>query len=98
MNYRRALLLLALAAASILLVIYWRDVLAFVIGISALKIIAHKLGLRSRRPKSSWSSLGRTGAMMFAAWNSRWLKPATVKASIPEKGQPTVEDFAEVPF
>jgi hypothetical protein len=38
---------------------------------------------RRRRPRSSWSSLGRTAAMMYAAWNSRWLKGSTFKASVP---------------
>jgi len=38
-----------------------------------------------RRPKSSWSSLGRTAAMLFAAWNSRWLKPQQLRASVPAR-------------
>lgn len=39
-----------------------------------------------RRPRSSWSSLGRTAALMFAAWNSRWLKPTSpIRASIPAR-------------
>lgn len=51
--------------------------------------LRQRLGVRSR-PRSSWSSLGRTAAIMFAAWNSRWLKPGKkpgkriVKASVPK--------------
>lgn len=40
---------------------------------------------RRKRPRSSWSSLGRTAALMYAAWNSRWLKGSTFKASVPAR-------------
>lgn len=39
---------------------------------------------RRRRPRSSWSSLGRTVAAMYAAWNSRWLKGG-VRVSVPAR-------------
>lgn len=46
---------------------------------------------RRRRPRSSWSSLGRTAALMFAAWNSRWLKPTVqTRVSVPASTPGTV--------
>ena len=64
------------------------------VGWFALRMAAHRvrrhLGVpaRRRRPKSSWSSLGRTAAIMYAAWNSRWLKPpAHERASVKESAE-----------
>lgn len=48
---------------------------------------------RRRRPRSSWSSLGRTAAMMYAAWNSRWLKGVSpVRVSVPRAATGPVDD------
>lgn len=53
-------------------------------GKLAWHVIRAKVGIKTRRrPKSSWSSLGRTVALMFGAWNTRWLNPKLPKASIP---------------
>ena len=62
-------------------------------------VLHAKLGIR-RRPKSSWSSLGRTAALMFGAWNTRWLKPHQAKASVPAKAgvEHSPADFGEVPY
>lgn len=76
----------------LLVVLYWHVLLnlitVLIVGRIGWAILAKKAGVR-RRPKSSWSSLLRSGAIAFAAWNTRWLKP-TVKASITKKtaGEP----------
>jgi hypothetical protein len=53
---------------------------------------------RRRRPRSSWSSLGRTAALMYAAWNSRWLRGSTLRASVPAAVGREHVDTDGVPF
>lgn len=78
-----ALTLLALAA--LLLYLYWHDAMLVMLGYVCWRFLMHRVGFK-RRPKSSWSSLGRTAALMYASWNSRWLNPTSrIKASIPAK-------------
>jgi hypothetical protein len=74
---------LLLAGGLVALWLLWGYIVGAAVLFAAFRVLTR--GTRSRRPKSSWSSLGRTAALMFAAWNSRWLKPSLVKASIPAK-------------
>ncbi len=82
MTLRRFSGLVVVAVVVLLLVIYWHYLFGAVLLFLGGRGLATHYGWRRRRPKSSWSSLGRTAAMMFAAWNSRWLKPVDVKASV----------------
>lgn len=96
-----ACLILVLAFVFVLI---WPYLVAAGVLTVAWRIIARDLRKgRRRRPKSSWSSLGRTAALMYAAWNSRWLKPASVKASIPARAdggdpKPDAEASDDIPF
>lgn len=96
-----AAVLSLLALASLLIYLYWRVAVnaltLLLVGRVAWMYLTHRLGIK-RRPKSSWSSLGRTAAIMYAAWNSRWLKPS-VKASIPASadGEPKPAQYTD-PF
>lgn len=72
-------------AVALLAYLYRHQLLELAVLVICARVSWHLIGRKvgvKRRPKSSWSALGRTGAIMYAAWNSRWLKP-TVKASIP---------------
>lgn len=57
---------------------------------------------RRRRPRSSWSSLGRTAAMLYAAYNSRGLVQRNgrpLRVSVPASaGRQHVDEYGEVPF
>lgn len=64
--------LTAVAAAVLVVVLAWHVLVAGGVLYAAYRHLTRHT--RRRRPKSSWSSLGRTAALMFAAWNSRWLK------------------------
>lgn len=80
-----AALLTIAASLALLLYLYWADVLLVGLGYLCFRFLMHRAGFK-RRPKSSWSSLGRTAALMYASWNSRWLRPSSpIKASIPAK-------------
>lgn len=83
LTIRRSLMLAIVAAALCLAVWTLRVQIAEVaLAGGMLRAFMHKqLGVK-RRPKSSWSSLGRTAALMFAAWNSRWLKPSAFTAKV----------------
>ncbi len=76
------------AVAVFLVCLFWRqvvDVLALlVIGRLSWMVVRSHLGIKSR-PKSSWSSLIRSGAIAFAAWNTRWFRPTQHKATISAK-------------
>lgn len=75
---------LSLLAVALLIVWLWHYIAALIVTWGAWRYLARKHGWTRRRPKSSWSSLLRSGGIAFAAWNSRWLKPTT-RASIPAK-------------
>jgi len=76
----RVVLLAGVAGATLLAVgLLWHYLLAAGVLYAAVRHLTRHT--RRRRPKSSWSSLGRTVALMFAAWNSRWLKPAAPASS-----------------
>lgn len=80
MTARRYTYLLAGALAVALL---WHYVLTGIALWFFYRIMRWKHGPKARpRPKSSWSSLGRTSALMLVAWNTRWVKPM-LSASIP---------------
>lgn len=80
-----AALLTITASLALLLYLYRADVLLAGLGYLCFRLLMHRAGFK-RRPKSSWSSLGRTAALMYASWNSRWLNPTSrIKASIPAK-------------
>ena len=86
----------AATGLTIVVVLEWRWIL---VGLLLWTVGRHAFrrafGLKPR-PRSSWSSLLRSGAIAYAAWNSRWLKPTTpIRARVPEKGQPTEEDLNE---
>lgn len=90
---RHILLALAVVAAVIAVALFWRQILLAGVGFVALRHLWRRaFGVRPR-PRSSWSSLIRSGSIAYAAWNSRWLKPTTHKASVRAKGQPTKEDL-----
>lgn len=66
-------------------VLIWPYLVAAGVLAVAWRVIGRDLrSARRRRPKSSWAALGKSAALMYAAWNSRWLKPALVKASVPQ--------------
>lgn len=57
-----------------------------------LKAYMHKtLGVK-RRPKSSWAALGKTAALLYAAWNSRWLKGLDAKVTVPKRAVTAPDD------
>jgi hypothetical protein len=74
---------LLLAAALVTIWLVWPYIVSAGVLYVCWRVIRRDLPGYRRRPKSSWSSLGRTAALMFAAWNSRWLKPTLHKASVP---------------
>ena len=83
MTRRRALI--AALILTVLAVVFWQVVLN-VAAVAAVTRIAwlrlrHLTGAKAR-PRSSWSALGRTAALMFAAWQTRWIKPHALKASV----------------
>lgn len=90
---RHLVLALAVTAAVVVLVLFWRQILALMLLAVLARVAWLRLAGGRRRPRSSWSSLLRSGAVAYAAWNSRWLKPTTHKASIQAAGQPTEEDL-----
>lgn len=79
-------LLCGVAGVAVLALVVW-FAWPYIVG-AGVTVAGYRIatrGTRRRRPRSSWSSLGRTAAMMYAAYNSRWLKGPLVKASIPAK-------------
>ena len=72
----------------------WRWLLAAVVVCAAWRHLTR--GMRRRRPKSSWSSLLRSAAVVYAAWNSRWLRPkgpgAHIKVTVPKRAVTTFDD------
>lgn len=68
--------LTAVAAAVLVVVLAWHYLVAGGVLYAAYRHLTRHT--RRRRPKSSWSSLATSSAALFAAWNSRWLKPSTV--------------------
>jgi hypothetical protein len=74
---------LALTLGVLLVALAWHLILLGLAGMWAYRVLARRAGVWRPRPKSSWSSLGRTAAMLYAAWNSRWLKP-----NPPRNGRP----------
>lgn len=66
----------AVAAAVLVVVLAWHYLVAGGVLYAAYRHLTRHS--RRRRPKSSWSSLATSSAALFAAWNSRWLKPSTV--------------------
>lgn len=91
----------AVIVATVLVLLFWRYLVgAGVIVVGYRTVTRH---IRRRRPRSSWSSLGRTASIMFAAWNSRWLKPtspvvAKVHAAAGAEHAPCGECGQEIPF
>lgn len=74
----------AVAAAAVAVgavVLYWHILVGLAVGAFAYRHLTR--ATRRRRPKSSWSQMGRTVAMMYGAWNTRWLKNTTFRASVP---------------
>lgn len=71
---------LAVLAAAVWLL--WPYLVGSVVLVAAWRVATR--GMRRRRPRSSWSSLGRTAAAMYAAWNSRWLRQG-VRVSAPAR-------------
>lgn len=74
---RVAVALAAVVGVVLVVVLVWQYLVAGAVLVAAARHLTRHT--RRRRPKSSWSSLGKTAALMFAAWNSRWLKPSTVE-------------------
>lgn len=93
MTWRRTICgVVLLLVTALALYALWRWLLEGTVLIIAVRHLTRDR--RRRRPKSSWSSLGRTGALMFAAWNSRWLakgangKPLRVTVPAAADGEP----------
>lgn len=101
---RVAVALAAVVGIVLVVVLVWQYLVAGAVLVAAVRHLTRHT--RRRRPKSSWASLGKTAAMMFAAWNSRWLKPSTVerngrplRVSIPAKaGRDHFDEYGEIPF
>jgi hypothetical protein len=76
------------AASMLAVLIYalWPYIAGAGVIVAAWRVM-HR-GTRRRRPRSSWSALGRTAALMYAAWNSRWLR-VDRKATVPAKAVTT---------
>lgn len=97
MTARRQLsagVLVTLAGAlSLTVYLYWQQIMSaallFVAGRYSMHYLRRRLGIKSR-PKSSWSSLIRSGSIAFAAWNTRWFKPKQPVARITKRtdGEP----------
>lgn len=86
LKHRRYVVLdIALVTLVAVVLLLWKLIVATAALAFVLNVCRHKLGFvkKNARPKSSWSTIGKTGAIMYAAWNSRWLKPGThgIKAS-----------------
>lgn len=79
----RRLILAAAVTLTVAFIVWvlWPYIVGAAVTLAAWRVL--RRDTRRRRPKSSWSSLGRTGATLFAAWNSRWLKGPLLKASVP---------------
>ena len=81
-----AALIMAVATVALAVAVFWTFIVHAIAVVAASvlawKVIRHKLGIK-QRPKSSWSSLMRSAAILFASWNTRWFKPHDPKASIP---------------
>lgn len=95
-----AFLALFVAVGAALAWLFW----AYLVGAGVLwlawRMLRRDLGHRPR-PKSSWSSLGRTVSIMYAAWNSRWLKPGrgpNFKMSMPAKVDGPKVDEDGIPY
>lgn len=93
----------AAALAAVVAVSVWL-LWSYLVGAGVLflawRILRRDLGHRPR-PKSSWSSLGRTVSIMFAAWNSRWLKPGrgpSFKLSLPASVDGPKVDEDGIPY
>lgn len=103
---RRLVVVAVVLAGALGLTIYllWPYLLACGVLAAAWKVLGR--GTRRRRPRSSWSSLGRTGALMYGAWNTRFLKQVTnpVRVSVPKSADggssnPIVDELEDViPF
>lgn len=96
--------LAAVAAAAVVVVLVWKFLVAGGVLYAAYRHLTRHS--RRRRPRSSWSSLATSSAALFAAWNSRWLKPPTVtrngrplRVSVPARtGRDHVDEYGEIPF
>lgn len=67
--------LAGVAVVALVLALLWRYAVGAAVVWAAWRHVTR--GSRRRRPRSSWSSLGRTAALLYAAWNSRWLRPTS---------------------
>lgn len=95
MTARRAVVAAAaLAAVALAVVLLWPYLVAGAVAVFGFRVAMRGQG--RRRPKSSWSSLGRTAALMYAAWNSRWLKDVSANVTVPKRAKttPDVHDLA----
>lgn len=76
----------------------------YIVGAGVLLLAVRHLRRhgRRRRPRSSWSSLGRTAAMLYASWNSRGLvrrNGRPLRVSVPARaGREHVDEYGEIPF
>lgn len=81
-------ILTTVATLTLAVVILWHYIIEALVGYTVIRLAwawaRKELGIK-HRPRTSWSSLGRTAALLFAAWNTRWIKPHTVRASVPAK-------------
>jgi hypothetical protein len=66
-----------LALAALFLYSYRVDVFEGLVGFFALRWVARRAGIVSprRRARSSFASNVKALALLYAAWNTRWLRP-----------------------
>src|SRR5690348_8425739 len=68
----------ALLAVVALVVVFWQTIVLAAVGFAGIRFAAARAGVVRRRPRSSFASNVKALALLYAAWNSRWLKPAQV--------------------
>ena len=89
---------LVLVAAAVAM--FWHYLIGAGVVYAAWRML--RRDVRRRRPRSSWSSLGKTAAMMYAAWNSRGLvhrNGRPLRVSVPARaGREHVDEYGEIPF
>lgn len=86
----------------VLIVLFWKWILLGVLVWTAGRHLLHRaLGDTRPRPRSSWSSLLRSGAIAYAAWNSRSL-PIVAKSYArshdERKERRLYDEYGEAPF
>jgi hypothetical protein len=85
MNYGIVLAAAALLLLAIMLYLFRVELLEAGIGFFGLRFAAHRAGLLRPRRRGNFAANVKALALLYAAWNTRWLKPTTLRASVPAK-------------